>query len=699
MTTAFNVPFPGARRRPRPRIVASKRAEVAELRPRAAELRARALDRPPARGLARALCGAGEGPPPGGGEAAQPLRRSDPPRRGTPPRSPGSTRRAAPPLSRYSPISPSSAVRSTHPPRSPSRGRASAPSARTSSSTRCSSGRARDAGADAVLLIVRILDGGRLAELGRHRPRSRARRPHRGARRRRALPAPWTPAPTLVGVNNRRSRLLRHRSRRQPRPRAGGSRGGDAGGGERNPHHRGREPTRGGRGGRGPRGRVPHAAAGHSGRGAGARRPAEAPPHRPVRPPREDLRPRAAAKTPRPPEPPGPPSAGSSSRPEGSAPSPPERAAALLHGVPLRRVGGLRERHGPPAGTGCPGRPDSTSCSSTETRTPPSWRSLRSRRALDHLEGRPAARRRRISPRRPTPSASSRTVSCSTAGPPDARGGTGHRFPWEEVARVRDVLAPGVDLIAAGGPRPRETWPARSPSCGRPWWTSAPAWSSRPESRIPPPWPPSCRPPLTRCLRSRVLRPHDVRSHREAGKPRRRPLRAASAGRFVPETLIAALDELTAVYAAASGELAFRQELDAAWRDYVGRPTPIYPAARLGEAAGGIEVYLKREGPQPHRRAQDQQLAGAGPARPADGKASHHRRDRGGAARRRHRHGVRPLRPRLRGLHGRGGRATAGPQRLPHEATGRRGEDGDGRHPHPEGCHQRGDPRLGDERE
>ena len=66
-------------------------------------------------------------------------------------------------------------------------------------------------------------------------------------------------------------------------------------------------------------------------------------------------------------------------------------------------------------------------------------------------------------------------------------------------------------------------------------------------------------------------------------------------GRFVPETLITALDELTAVYAEASQDPAFRAELEALWRDYVGRPTPLYRARRLGEAAGGVTVYLKRE--------------------------------------------------------------------------------------------------------
>src|SRR5687767_12368188 len=66
-------------------------------------------------------------------------------------------------------------------------------------------------------------------------------------------------------------------------------------------------------------------------------------------------------------------------------------------------------------------------------------------------------------------------------------------------------------------------------------------------------------------------------------------------GRFVPETLITALDELAEVYATAAADPSFWAELGALWRDYVGRPTPLYPARRLGEAAGGISVWLKRE--------------------------------------------------------------------------------------------------------
>jgi len=66
-------------------------------------------------------------------------------------------------------------------------------------------------------------------------------------------------------------------------------------------------------------------------------------------------------------------------------------------------------------------------------------------------------------------------------------------------------------------------------------------------------------------------------------------------GRYVPETLIKALDEVTLAYVEASRDPAFRSELDALNADFVGRPTPLYHARRLGEAAGNSDVWLKRE--------------------------------------------------------------------------------------------------------
>jgi tryptophan synthase beta chain len=65
-------------------------------------------------------------------------------------------------------------------------------------------------------------------------------------------------------------------------------------------------------------------------------------------------------------------------------------------------------------------------------------------------------------------------------------------------------------------------------------------------------------------------------------------------GRYVPETLVAALDELTAAWTDARGDPDFEAELDRLLRDYAGRPTPLYRADRLSETAGR-RVYLKRE--------------------------------------------------------------------------------------------------------
>ncbi len=66
-------------------------------------------------------------------------------------------------------------------------------------------------------------------------------------------------------------------------------------------------------------------------------------------------------------------------------------------------------------------------------------------------------------------------------------------------------------------------------------------------------------------------------------------------GRYVPETLIAALDELGEAYERASQDASFKEQLDGLLRDYVGRPSPLYRAERLEEAFGAGPIYLKRE--------------------------------------------------------------------------------------------------------
>jgi len=66
-------------------------------------------------------------------------------------------------------------------------------------------------------------------------------------------------------------------------------------------------------------------------------------------------------------------------------------------------------------------------------------------------------------------------------------------------------------------------------------------------------------------------------------------------GRYVPETVIPALEELEDAYAGLADDTAFQEELDVLLDRYVGRPTPIYHAARLSAEIGGAQMYLKRE--------------------------------------------------------------------------------------------------------
>ncbi len=66
-------------------------------------------------------------------------------------------------------------------------------------------------------------------------------------------------------------------------------------------------------------------------------------------------------------------------------------------------------------------------------------------------------------------------------------------------------------------------------------------------------------------------------------------------GRFVPETVMAALDELEAAMEVAFADPAFHAEQALLRRDFVGRPTPLYLAERLTEDIGGARIWLKRE--------------------------------------------------------------------------------------------------------
>ncbi len=66
-------------------------------------------------------------------------------------------------------------------------------------------------------------------------------------------------------------------------------------------------------------------------------------------------------------------------------------------------------------------------------------------------------------------------------------------------------------------------------------------------------------------------------------------------GKFVPETLMPALSELEAAYAAAMADASFQEQFSRLCRDYIGRPTPLYHARQLSAKMGGANILLKRE--------------------------------------------------------------------------------------------------------
>ena len=169
-------------------------------------------------------------------------------------------------------------------------------------------------------------------------------------------------------------------------------------------------------------------------------------------------------------------------------------------------------------------------------------------------------------------------------------------------------------------------------------------------------------------------------------------------GRYMPESLIAAIDELAAEYEAAKADPAFQAEFVRLLHSYAGRPSPITEVRAVRRARRRGAGLPQARGPQPHRLAQDQQRARPGAAHPAPRQDARDRRDRRRPARRRHRDGGGALRLRVHDLHGRGRHRAPGAQRRPHAAARRRGRPGQDRLAHAQGRHQRRLPRLGRER-
>src|ERR1700692_3628824 len=91
-------------------------------------------------------------------------------------------------------------------------------------------------------------------------------------------------------------------------------------------------------------------------------------------------------------------------------------------------------------------------------------------------------------------------------------------------------------------------------------------------------------------------KPREGRSPQRTTVPANEPGRfGVYGGRYVPETLMAALDELERGYEKAKRDRKFQARLDELLRTYAGRPTPLFFARRLTEKLGGAKIYLKRE--------------------------------------------------------------------------------------------------------
>src|SRR5690606_33386985 len=80
-----------------------------------------------------------------------------------------------------------------------------------------------------------------------------------------------------------------------------------------------------------------------------------------------------------------------------------------------------------------------------------------------------------------------------------------------------------------------------------------------------------------------------------SGEPDARGRYGGYGGRFVPETLVPAIESLEAAWRQAREADDFQIRLAGLLRDYVGRPTPLYEAVRLTQAAGGARIGLQRE--------------------------------------------------------------------------------------------------------
>ena len=142
-------------------------------------------------------------------------------------------------------------------------------------------------------------------------------------------------------------------------------------------------------------------------------------------------------------------------------------------------------------------------------------------------------------------------------------------------------------------------------------------------------------------------------------------------GRYVPETLMAALLELEHEYELAKADAAFQTELDGLLQGFCGPAHAALLCQAADRRAGRRKNLPEARRPAPHRRAQDQQRSRPGPARQAHGQEAHHRRNRRRTAWSCHGHRLRAAGDGVRDLHGRRRHGAPGTERAAHAAAGR----------------------------
>jgi len=176
---------------------------------------------------------------------------------------------------------------------------------------------------------------------------------------------------------------------------------------------------------------------------------------------------------------------------------------------------------------------------------------------------------------------------------PDRPGGTGQTCDWELAARARE-LGP---LLLAGGLMPENV--AEAIRAVHPWGVDVASGVEAAPGRKDPD---RVRQFVQKARSQSGEVSQDIRAMVANSVlpslhnlPDERGYFGPYGGKFVPETLMPALEELETAYREARSDPAFQAGFRALLRDYVGRPTPLYFARRLTESCGGARIYLKRE--------------------------------------------------------------------------------------------------------